>query len=75
MKNNWAITILIIICIWISIKNGNLKSDIERLRDETYECTYALGQANSNIEEAKWYAWESYEDMGYALESLETVDY
>jgi hypothetical protein len=34
----------------------------------------ALEQANSNIEDAKYYSGESYEDMEYALDSLETVE-
>lgn len=34
----------------------------------------ALDQANSNIEDAKYYTWESYDDMGEALDNLETVE-
>lgn len=33
-----------------------------------------IDQANSNIEDAQGYAWSSYEDMGWALDNLETVD-
>ncbi len=33
----------------------------------------ALDLANSNINDAKAYAWESYEDMGDALDYLEEV--
>ena len=49
---------------------------------DIYEETYddlnryeeALEMANSNIDEAKGYAWSSYEDMGYALDALDTVE-
>ena len=34
----------------------------------------ALDQANRNIEDAKYYAWESYDEMGEALDYLETVE-
>jgi len=34
----------------------------------------ALDQANSSIDDAKGYAWSSYDDMGYALDNLETVE-
>lgn len=34
----------------------------------------ALEQANTNIDDAKYSAWESYEEMGDALDGLETVN-
>ncbi len=47
----------------------------------TEELQNALEEANSNIEEANYtinsaksYAWEPYDDMGYALESLEEIE-
>ena len=33
-----------------------------------------IEEANSIIEEAQSYAWSDYDDMGYALDNLETVD-
>lgn len=41
--------------------------------DRASEYEDALDQANSNIENAKYYAWESYEEMGDALDYLEPV--
>lgn len=53
-------------------------SSLEDINDELYyaldEANTNIEQANSNIEEAQYYTWESYDEMGYALESLETVD-
>ena len=56
----------------------------EEWADEYYACEDtledyedALEEANSRIEElngaiqdAQWYTWETYEEMGYALESI-----
>lgn len=49
--------------------------------DKISEYQSALEEANNNIEEAnsmieaaKYYAWETYDEMGEALDSLETVD-
>lgn len=67
-------TILFFLLMFSYSNNSDLKQENSRLKDDLYEYEYALGQANSNIEEAQWYAWESYEDMGYALENLETVE-
>lgn len=33
----------------------------------------ALEEANSEIEEAKSYSWQSYEEMGEALENLDSI--
>lgn len=45
----------------------------EELENRLSDYQTALEEANSNIENAKGYAWESYEDMGDALDSLDTV--
>lgn len=76
MKNNngWFFIVLIILLIWFWRDHRNLENKLEETQDELYEYQYALGQANSNIEDARWYAWESYDDMGYALENLETIE-
>lgn len=50
------------------------QSSLSDTEDELSDYEYALDQANSNIEDAKYYAWESYYDMGEALDYLETVD-
>jgi hypothetical protein len=50
-----------------------LKNELEEVQDELYAHEDALYQANSSIEDAQSYAWSSYEEMGYALDNLETV--
>lgn len=45
----------------------------EELENRLTDYQTALEEANSEIEDAKRYAWESYEDMGNALDSLNTV--
>lgn len=51
------------------------------IEEELAACEYAieeygniLNQLNDQIEEARWMAWSSYEEMGYTLESLETIE-
>lgn len=75
MKNNynWLLVFLIIVSIWFWRDHRSLKKQLEETRDGLYSYQYALGKANTNIEEAKWYAWESYDEMGDALDNLETV--
>lgn len=79
-SKTWTI-ILAIILIFLWIKYSSLKEKNEQLSDLVAEYQYALEQANENIEgansiieDAQGYAWSSYEDMGYALENLYTVD-
>ena len=46
---------------------------VEELENRISDFETALEEANDNIENAKSYAWESYEEMGEALDSLDTV--
>jgi len=62
---------LLVILLWSKLNSAN--DQILEYEDQVAEYKEALEQANNNIEEASSYAWESYEDMGYILESLETV--
>ncbi|HSR88940.1 MAG TPA: hypothetical protein VLK22_00880 [Candidatus Udaeobacter sp.] len=55
-------------------KNSILQSDLSRYEYALDDANEQIEQANNNIEDAKGYAWESYDDMGTALENLETVD-
>lgn len=55
-------------------ENGNLQAQIDEYSDALDEANSNIEQANANIEDAQNYAWSSYEDMGYALDNLETVD-
>jgi len=59
----------------------NLQSEVEDLQSEVEDLQSALQKANNHIEEAnssidsaKGYAWETYDEMGEALDSLDTVD-
>ena len=51
-----------------------IQSELEKTKDELNDVKDKLDEANSNIEEAKSSAWETYEDMGDALDNLETVE-
>lgn len=80
-KGGWLFVVLIILSIWFWRDRHKLNERVESLQDEVYEfeqraSSYsdALDQANSNIEDAQSYAWSSYDDMGYALDNLETVE-
>ena len=80
-KGGWLFVVLIILSIWFWRDHHKLIGQIQTLQDEVYELNNkvssysdALDQANSNIDDAKGYAWSSYDDMGYALDNLETVE-
>lgn len=80
-NNNWLLVTLIIISILFWRDHHNLKNKLELIQssfeDIESELSFtddALEEANSNIEDAKSYAWSSYNDMGYALDNLETVN-
>jgi hypothetical protein len=72
-NNGWFFIILVILSVWFWMDHHKLTEQITSLQDDVYEHANALDQANSNIEDAQSYAWSSYEDMGYALDNLETV--
>ncbi|MCX6753010.1 MAG: hypothetical protein NTW62_01525 [Candidatus Nomurabacteria bacterium] len=52
----------------------SLNYQVSDLEDENSNLTDSLDQCNSNIEDAQSYAWSSYEEMGDALDNLETVN-
>ena len=70
-KPLFVFLIVVLFCFWRS--NSNLKNELKETKDELSNYEDALYQVNSNLEEARWYAWESYEEMGDALDNLETV--
>ncbi|MFA5838747.1 MAG: hypothetical protein WC849_02315 [Candidatus Paceibacterota bacterium] len=79
--NGWILILLVILSIWFWRDHHNLTSRVESLQDEVADLdnkvnsySDALDQANSSIEDAQSYAWSSYDDMGYALDNLETVE-
>lgn len=80
-KSKWVLIVCFSVIIILWVFNSNLKEKIISLQSENYsleeqvqEYSDALDQANANIEDAQAYAWGSYEDMGYTLENLETVE-
>jgi len=80
-KGGWFLIFLIILSIWFWRDHNKLTEQVVSLRDEVSGLDYkvrsysdVLDQANSNIDDAKGYAWSSYDDMGYALDNLETVE-
>lgn len=71
--------IVLVLLFWHD--HHKLSSIIDDQQDQISTLEYekssyedALDEVNSNIEEAKWYAWESYQEMGDALDYLETVN-
>jgi hypothetical protein len=88
-NNYWLVTILAIALIWALFFHKDKYEDQtaeewfnqydeevslnDNLINTNNDLTDALRQANTNIEDAKGYAWGNYYDMGYALENLETV--
>ena len=72
-NHKWLVIALVVVSILFWRDHHNLGNQLEATQDELAAYEDALDQANSNIEEAQWYAWSSYDDMGYALDNLETV--
>ena len=52
----------------------NLQSEVEDLQSALQKANNHIEEANSSIDSAKGYAWETYDEMGVALDSLDTVD-
>ncbi len=73
-NNNWILTILVVLLILAWSKQHKAKVEIARLHSQVSSYEDKLEEANSNIEDAQSYAWSSYDDMGYALDNLETVN-
>lgn len=73
-NNNWLVIVLIVLSIWFWRDHRNLENQLAESQDELSSYQDALDQANSNIEDANLYAWESYEEMGEALDNLEIVE-
>lgn len=76
--------VILVAGIWLW-KNHNtiviLESQIDEYQSQLDEYQYALDEANNNIEEAnsyiedaQGYAWSSYDEMGWALDNLTTVE-
>lgn len=57
-----------------SARNDDLESKISEYEAALQEANNNIEEANNAIESAKSYAWESYEEMGDALDYLDTVD-
>ncbi len=55
-------------------ENSRLSSKLYGYISALSEANDNIDQANSMIEDAQSYAWSDYEEMGYALENLSTVD-
>lgn len=84
-KTKWIVSVALLgLIIWIVSLNdqiNELQQENADLRGQISEYSGSLDEANSNIEQAsqhiedaQGYAWTTYQEMGEALESLETVD-
>ncbi len=79
--NKFWIYILLVILVLGWFRYDRLKKENFYLKDELVSYQSALDEANQNIEDANSMiedaqssAWSSYEDMGSALDNLQTVD-
>jgi hypothetical protein len=79
-ENNKNIVILILF-VGLAFLWSNYRELKNEYADNLDVCEQSLHVANENIDDAndyilnaKDYAWSSYDDMGEALEGLETVD-
>lgn len=78
------ILLLIIAGIWIwndhstitnlREQNNALNSTIDDYKSALQDANDNIDTANSNIEDAQSSAWGTYDEMGNALDGLETVD-
>jgi hypothetical protein len=86
-EQNFKTTLFIVILvagIWLwqdTKKINSLESQLNEQQSQLDDYQSALDDANSNIddansiiEDAQSYAWSSYDDMGWALDNLTTVD-
>lgn len=84
-SQNAGVVVGIIIGIFIGLWLGSDSKKVERaigqceiVRDDYIasleRANEKIDLLNSNIEDAQWNTWSSYEDMGYALENLQTED-
>jgi hypothetical protein len=79
--NKIVCAIFIIALLILGQKYKDTKAQKQYLESIVDDYSYALSRANDNIEEAnsmiedaQSYIWSDYEEMRYALDSLETVD-
>lgn len=79
-KYKLLIAALIISLLVLGQKFKEQRRQKQNLESRLDDYSSALGEANDNIDEANSYiedakssAWSSYEDMGNALENLQTV--
>ena len=55
-------------------ENSILTDAVDAYQDALDHANQNIEEANSTIEDAQSYAWDSYEEMGNALDNLTTVD-
>ena len=58
----------------LKTENSELKDTLSQTSNALEEANGHIDDANAEIEEAQNTAWSDYEDMGYALENLSTVE-
>lgn len=58
----------------LSDTNYRLEAKVSAYNEALQEANYNIEEANSEIDDAKSMAWESYEEMGDALDNLDNVE-
>lgn len=68
MKKVIMFSLLVLSLSWCS---NSLQTKIDNLEDYNFRLKQIISDCNDNIQEAKEYIWGEYEDMEYALDTLE----
>ena len=69
-----AVFALLATLFFLNHSHQQLKSELADYQSALGEANDNIDDANSMIEDAQGYAWSDYEEMGYALDNLSTVD-
>lgn len=56
----------------MTTERDKLSASNQKLKIVSISLASAVNDLNNSIEEAKNYAWATYDEMGYALDNLET---
>jgi type II secretory pathway component PulM len=71
--------IIVVLLLWndyskLREENRNNLSKLNDFESSLDDANDNIDQLNSSIDDAKSYTWSNYEDMGSALDDLETID-
>jgi hypothetical protein len=77
-ENIWGVVGFIVL-VYMGMHIHSLNKKVEILQSTIDDCSSAVDEANDNIdslnssiEDAQGYTWSDYDEMGYALDNLQT---